>query len=328
MIDRRRFLLAAAVVPPTAVWGQTPKPGDEYVPVDSRSAPPTIRFSLNTSTLRGQKLTVPEQIEVVKDAGYDAIEPWMRDIDAFVQSGGRLRDLRSMLDDRGLRIAGGIGFAQWIVDDAAQRAAGLETARRDMATLAMLGGTNIAAPPIGKHTADDVSPPLEVIAERYRALCEVGAAEGVAPQLEVWGFSPTLHRLADVAYVVTAAAHPMASVLPDFYHLYKGGNDFASLGMIEASRMPCFHINDYPSDPPRELIGDADRVFPGDGVCPLVDVIAMLIGNGFAGAFSLELFNRDYWKRDAADVAAEGLRKSRAVVEAALNRVATKQDVR
>ena len=121
------------------------------------------------------------------------------------------------------------------------------------------------------------------------------------------------------AVEAAAAEHPKACVLPDFYHIYKGGNDFAGLGMIEASRMHCFHINDYPADPPLEKIGDEDRVFPGDGVCPLPQIIRELLDHGFAGTFSLELFNREYWERDALEVASEGLQKSRKVVQAAVS---------
>ena len=183
-------------------------------------------------------------------------------------------------------------------------------------------------PPIGAHRrvegGDPPGPPLEVIAERYRVLLELGAEVGVTPMLELWGFSPTLSQLGELAFVATAAGHPDACVLPDFYHIYKGGNEFAGLGMIEATRMPVFHINDYPADPPRQEISDRHRVFPGDGVCPLAEIIAMLIEHGFRGTFSLELFNPDYWERDAVDVAREGLEKSRAVVAAALQRSAAR----
>ncbi|MDG2222683.1 MAG: sugar phosphate isomerase/epimerase, partial [Rubripirellula sp.] len=34
----------------------------------------------------------------------------------------------------------------------------------------------------------------------------------------------------------------------------------------------------------------------------------------FRGTFSLELFNPQYWERDAAEVAVEGLQKCKAVV--------------
>ncbi len=173
-------------------------------------------------------------------------------------------------------------------------------------------------PPVGAHQKGTTPPPLDVIAERYRALLEVGDETGVTPQLELWGFSPAIHKLAELAYVATAAEHPQACVLPDFYHIYKGGNDFAGLAMIEASRMHCFHINDYPAEPSRDEISDKDRVFPGDGVCPLVPTIRQLIDHGFRGTFSLELFNPEYWKRDALDVAREGLEKSKRVVADAI----------
>ncbi|MEZ6108646.1 MAG: hypothetical protein R3B96_21830 [Pirellulaceae bacterium] len=50
-------------------------------------------------------------------AGYDGIEPWIREIEVYQQEGGSLADLRKRLDDHGLRVESAIGFPQWIVDD-------------------------------------------------------------------------------------------------------------------------------------------------------------------------------------------------------------------
>lgn len=310
MIDRRNFLWAAGVAAGASALAERPAPAGET----AREKLPT-RFALNMSTIRGQQLSFTEQIEVAAAAGYDGIEPWIRDVRQEVESGTRPAELKARIAEAGLTVDSAIGFASWIVDDDEARAAGLKEARRDMELVAAIGGRRIAAPPVGAHRS--AGPPLPVIAERYRALLQVGEEAGVVPMLELWGFSPTLSTLAELAYVATGSGHGDACVLPDFYHIYKGGNDFLSLGTIEASRMPVFHINDYPADPPLEKIGDKDRVFPGDGVCPLVDIIALLLEHGFRGTFSLELFNPEYWQRDAAEVAAEGLRKSRAVVAAA-----------
>lgn len=288
-----------------------PRPG-EAGGKGQRDGGKRVRFCLNTSTIRGQQLSVPEQVQLAAEAGYDAIEPWMRELHQYVDQGGSLKDLKGQIDDAGLVVESAIGFAKWIVDDEAERTAGLEEARRDMDLLANIGGLRIAAPPVG--TQSEPGPPLEVIAQRYRQLLDVGRSCGVVPQLELWGFSQTLSRLSELAYVATAAEHEDACVLPDFYHIYKGGSDFQGLGMIEATRMHVFHINDYPDQPPRESIADADRVFPGDGVCPLAPTIAMLWRGGFNGVFSLELFNPEYWKRDPAEVVAEGLKKCRAVI--------------
>ena len=275
-----------------------------------------IRFCFNTSTIRGQKLSITEQVDVAAKAGYDAIEPWIGDIEKYRDSGGSLSDLRKRIADSGLTVESAIGFAKWIVDDEIERAKGLEHARRDMDLIKSIDGKRIAAPPVG--ATREQGPALSAIAERYAALCDVGRDVGVAAELELWGFSKTLSRLGELAFVAAECGHPDACVLPDIYHIYKGGSEFAGLGMIEGSRMPCFHMNDYPADPPRDKIGDADRVYPGDGVAPLGEIIHLLHGNGFRGYFSLELFNRSYWELPADQVAKKGLEKMKASVRQAL----------
>ena len=312
MIPRRDLLIAATAMTAASI----PQKQAQAAARSSSDAP--VRFALNTSTVRGQKLSIEEQVDLTAKAGYDGIEPWIRDIQQYVDDGGSVADLKKKISDGGLTVDSAIGFANWIVDDPDARAKWLEQAKREMALVKAIGGGRVAAPPVGAHRGDTTPPPLPVIAERYRALLEVGEQVGVVPQLELWGFSPTLSKLSELAYVSAGAGHPDACVLPDFYHIYKGGNDFASLGMIEASRMHCFHMNDYPADPPIAEIADKHRVFPGDGVCPLPKIIRQLIDHGFAGTFSLELFNPEYWERDPAEVASEGLEKSRAVVQAAM----------
>ncbi|MFM7148504.1 MAG: sugar phosphate isomerase/epimerase family protein, partial [Gemmataceae bacterium] len=156
------------------------------------------------------------------------------------------------------------------------------------------------------------------VAERYAALCEVGATIGVIPQVEVWGFSKSLSRLGESAHVIIESGHPRACLLADVYHLHKGGSGFAGVKLLSGSAMQVFHMNDYPAQPTREKITDADRVYPGDGVAPLVPLLRDLRQSGFQGFLSLELFNRDYWKQDALVVARTGLAKMKAVTARSL----------
>ena len=112
--------------------------------------------------------------------------------------------------------------------------------------------------------------------------------------------------------VAIESGHPNACVLPDVYHLYKGGSDFNGLKLLGPSAIHAFHINDYPADPPRDTIVDAQRVYPGDGIAPLKEVFAALRAMNYAGYLSLELFNREYWKQDPNEVAKTGLAKMKA----------------
>lgn len=305
--SRRQWL--AGVAAAAAAGATTPRRSPAQAPREAGDtaggAGTRVKYCLNTSTVRGQKLTAPEQIDLAAKAGYDAVEPWMRDLTQYRDGGGSLRDLRKRIEDAGLTVESAIGFARWIVDDPQQRAAALEDAKRDMDLLAQIGGLRIAAPPVGATNEPGLD--LSAAAQRYAALLEVGRRTGVVPQLELWGFSQNLSRLGELMYVAVESGHQDACVLPDVYHIYKGGSDFAGLRLIEASRIHVFHMNDYPSLPPRAEIKDADRVYPGQGVAPLSGILATLFQGGFRGALSLELFNPDYWEQDALLVARTGL---------------------
>ena len=278
---------------------------------------PRIHFALNMSTIRGQKLSVPDQVELAAKAGYDGIEPWIGELRQYQEGGGSLEDLRKRIADRGLAVPSAIGFAEWIVNDEQKRAAGLENAKKDMELVRAIGGTRIAAPPAGATRPDGLVK-LEDAAERYRKLLEIGQSLGVAPELELWGPSATLNKLSEVLFVAAQAQHPQACLLLDVYHLYKGGSGYSGLKLVSGNALPCLHFNDYGAAPPRESIRDADRVYPGDGIAPLTQIIRDLSANGFSGYLSLELFNQSYWKEEAAAVARIGLAKMKAVVEKSL----------
>lgn len=271
----------------------------------------SFRYALNTSTIRGYELGILDQIDVAAQAGYHGLEPWLRDIEAYLQGGGTLADLRQRLNDRGLTAAGAIAFWKWADADAGVRAEGLELARREMETIAGLGGTCAAAPPFGNVASQS----LDALAEAYAALCEVGQKAGVTPLLELWGHAPRLSTLAEVLYVAAASRRPEAKVLLDVYHLYKGGNAFASLGLIHGGAIGLFHVNDYPDHPPRAEIADRHRVWPGAGIAPLDEIAATLVEIGYRGFLSVELFNPDYWLADALSTAETGLRSARQAFE-------------
>lgn len=310
-LSRRGFIAASAAT--LALSGATR--AQETKPAPTNSHP--FRYCLNTSTIRecdykGKKVDILAGIEVASKAGYSGIEPWINELDRYTKDGGSLPDLRKRIADAGLKVESAIGFAAFLHEDEEQRKKGLEEAKRCMGLVHAIGGERLAAPPVG--VTDKTGLDLLKLAERYHALCELGQAEGILPQLELWGFSKTLARLGEVAFVGIEAAHPWACFLLDVYHIYKGGSDFEGLEMFAGRRMYNFHVNDYPGEPPRATINDANRVYPGDGIAPLSKIFRTLHDNGYRGVVSLELFNRDYWKQDAFEVANTGLQKTKAAV--------------
>lgn len=311
--NRRGFLATAAATAALPVFGTETRQAKA-----AASSADSFRYCLNTSTIRGQKLGIVQEVETAAKAGYDGIEPWIGTLEAYVREGGSLPDLKKRIDDHGLTVESAIGFARWIVNDDTERAKGLDQARRDMELLKSIGGLRLAAPPSGATNGDRLDP--LVAADRYRALLEAGADIGVVPQLEVWGFSLNLSRLGESTMVAIESGHPDACLLPDVYHIRRGGSAFTGLEMLSADAIHVFHVNDYPEAEDRTKLTDADRVYPGDGVAPLDWILGTLHRNGCHCALSLELFNKDYWQQDALEVARTGLEKTRAAVARALEK--------
>ena len=314
-LSRRRFIAGAGAALSAAI---TTGPVTTAHGAGKTSLKTTLPFSycFNTSTIRGQKLSLDKEIEITAKAGYHAIEPWVNKIHDYAKSGGSLTELRRRIGDLGLTVESAISFSQWIVDDDAVRAKALEQNKRDMDVLARIGGKRIAAPPAGATRQAGLD--LMKAAERYRALLDLGDEMGVVPQVEVWGSSKNLHRLGQAMFVVIESGHPKACLLPDVYHTYKGGSDFNGFKLLSAKAIQVFHLNDYPADPPRETIGDRDRVFPGDGIAPLTQILQDLHSNNNRAVLSLELFNPTYWKQDPLEVARTGLAKMKTAVNKAL----------
>ena len=156
---------------------------------------------------------------------------------------------------------------------------------------------------------------LDAVAERYAALLAIGEEYGVTPMLEFWGMSKSLGRLSEALYIAAETGRRDACLLADVFHIYKGSGNFAALRLLGPDTLGLFHVNDYPADPPRAVITDAARVFPGDGIAPLGQIFADLARAGFTGMLSLELFNPTYWAMDAREAAMMGLEKLKAAVQ-------------
>ena len=272
----------------------------------------SAKFAMNASTLRGYKLSLAEQVKAVAEAGFAGFEPWMADIRA-AKAAGALGVVRRIARDGGVSFVNGIAFGQWVHPDPEKRAAGLEETKRDMALLAELGCPRIAASMFGVQKQDSPILKAEEIAERYAAVLDLGKEMGVKPLLEYWGHSVNLPRLEDALAVLKILGRPDAAVLADVYHTYRGGGSFEAFRSLSPDILPVLHMNDYPANPPRAKLVDADRVWPGDGVAPWPEIFAALDSAKASPWLSIELFNPSYWRTTPVETARTGIEKMAAL---------------
>jgi 2-keto-myo-inositol isomerase len=298
MINRRTLLKSLAL-------GASTLPLSSAIGLTSQKKDTQFLFSLNTSTIRGQKLSMPEIIELAARTGYDGFEPWMMEIQTYVEGGKTLASLKKLASDAGLKFFDCIGFPTWMAQDEAKSKAGFVQMEKEMGILAELDCPRVAAPAIGTEATLD----LLQAGEKYKRLLDLGRKTGVMPQLEFWGAYPSFHHLGQAMAVAAAADDKDAKILADVYHLFRGGSGFEGMKMLDGHAIDIFHMNDVPADIPRLEQQDKDRVFPGDGAAPIKELAEVLKSKGGQIILSLELFNPTYYAMDAKDVITTGLGK-------------------
>src|SRR5690606_38561697 len=306
MISRRKIIKAIGVSPALIL---APQFSEAKAPIAS-----SFSYCLNTSTIRGQNPGILKYIEIASEAGYDGIELWISDIKAFLEEGNSVSKLRKHLEDHHIKLENAIGFAPWMAEDEEKKKLGFAQMKEEMEILADLGSKRVAATGIGATAPVD----LFRAGQSYKELLDLGRTTGVMPQLEFWGAFAPFHHLGQTLMVAAVANDPDARLLPDVYHLFRGGSGFDGLKMLSGHLVEVFHLNDYPGDIPREQQEDKHRVYPGDGVAPMGQLLTDIGNMGGSKVLSLELFNPDYWKQDPLLVAQTGLKKMKEQVELAL----------
>lgn len=269
-------------------------------------------YCLNTSTIRSPGISVLEYVDIAADAGYDGIEPWAEEIDAWVEEGGTVEQIRERADSRGIRIVNLIAFFEWAVPETDRHARGLEEAIRCFEMAQVLECPYVATAPKGIH---DREVDLFSVARRFAELSDAVSEFSPKPLLEFWGIARTLGTVGEALLVAAESGVRDARLLTDIFHMYKGSGHQRGMDYLGPGRLGLVHVNDYPAVPARTDIEDEHRVYPGDGEAPWDEIVASLERQDYQGMLSLELFNPAYWAEGPVTTAQKGLKNLRNCVE-------------
>lgn len=259
---------------------------------------------LNASTIRPTPLE--QKIQVAADTGYDAIELWIDDLENHEKAGGSLEELGAHIKELGLFVPNIIGLWSCMPAEEDKWRDSLPATRERMRRAAAAGSHHVAAIP----SPDRSDFNIKRGAEQYRELLKIGREEyGIIVAFEFVGFLKGIHRLGQACAIALDANDPDACLIADTFHLFRGGSGFQSIQHLQGDFIADFHFNDVMAEPPREEQGDAHRVYPGDGVLPLTQLLGDLRDIGYTGPLSLELFRKEHYEMDPAVVARTGLEK-------------------
>lgn len=267
---------------------------------------------LDTATIRPAK-GLKEKVDIAAKAGYDAIEPWDRDLEEYEKSGGNLKEMAAYIKDKGLFVPSMIGLWGCIPESEQAFQKALPATRNRMRMASEIGCEFVQAIP--NKVGENYDRPFVV--DCYRRLLNIGIEDyDVKPALVFVEMFP-LRTMGQALQIAADADHPEARIIPDVFHMYISGGGFEGLNLLQGNAMAIFQFNDAPHNMARKDMKDGDRVFPGDGILPLSEILRDLKATGFRECISLELYNPEYYKRDHLEVAMTGLKKTLEVIDEA-----------
>jgi sugar phosphate isomerase/epimerase len=240
-------------------------------------------------------------------AGIRAVEPQLTKVREFAEKESPAV-ARRLLQDLGLRPASSSNQLG-LPEPGDARARSLEDLKWKVELAQALGCDRLVAPSAGagQYTEDD----YKRGADNLREAGEIARPFGVTLMLEFARTSRFVGSLPTALKMVRDANHSHVRVMIDTYHFWGGISKFEDLELLRDSELHHLHFEDVPADPPREIQGQPNRVFPGEGIAPLRRIIEVLKRKKYAGAASLEMFNPAIQSMDPYQVAM----RARAAIE-------------
>ncbi len=254
------------------------------------------RATLNLATLG--PATLESKLYAAAAAGFGAVGLRQADLDAPEERGKYELRLSQ------LPVAELEGLCGWMEPGRTARTVGLLGAESAFETAAEIGAELVIAWPSGE--------PVEMIdaATYFGDLCRTAEPFGIKVGLEFLGHSETVATLAEAWAIVEAAETAIGGLVIDTFHFIRGGSTIGMIEELPGEKIYLVQVSDVP-DLPRMELEDRHRLYPGTGAMELEPLLAAIRAKEYAGYYSLELHNEEYWKEDPVMVAGEGFRAMR-----------------
>lgn len=263
-----------------------------------------------------------ERCAAAQDAGITGLGLSGADLAHQLATGqaASFRDIRAVADDHGvvdLELELVLGFFLPDGDEsAAPFAEGNKTILRAAAEL--------APHHVKCGNVTGIEAPLDAVADGFAAFAERLARHGDAPlAYELTPLDPVVRTLDDAATVARAAAPGRGGICLDTWHLGKLAIAPADVEAVPAELITWFELSDGAAPRPGATAHDlfvettTARAFPGEGDLDVAGYARAAAAAGYAGPWSVEVFNTGWAARDLAETCAEVARTGRATLRAA-----------
>lgn len=231
--------------------------------------------------------------------GWTAVEVWLTKLETYLENHS-VAEARGLLEGEGLFPAAAASQGGLLLSRGAEREAHWDHFRRRLGILNELGvPTLIVAADFNRDLVPDDYPRA---AAALAGAAEAAAPAGVTLALEFQKSARFCASLDTTLALILQSGATGVGVCLDLFHYYTGPSKFEDLAYLTPANLAWLQLSDL-AGTPRELAGDGDRIFPGEGdfqIGPVLDQLGLI---GYEGYASLEVLNPQLWRIPADRVA-------------------------
>ncbi len=269
-------------------------------------------IALHTWTLDTTPLA--DALRIAREAGYNGVE--LRHIDFMRgQKAGMSEDaMVQLVRDANIKVAviGTESGALFATGDELSR---LQGSLRYVSEKAVALGCDVIMMAPGQNVAGGMA----LAKQNLKTCAEITAEYGIKLAVEFNSRHPVIRTLEDGMELVNAVNMKNCGILLDTYHLHCSGGNGTSFKDVPVDKIITFQFSDAPPGPPSDSRMPVDRLPPGKGAAPFVEIFKTLMALGYQGYMSYEAPNPAQWNRAPDVVAREGIELVRALLAKAEN---------
>ncbi len=265
------------------------------------------RIALHTWTLDTTPLA--DALRIAREAGYNGVELRHVDFMRGRKAGMSEEAMVALVRDANIRVAV-IGTESGVLFESGDELKRLLGSLRYVSEKAVALGCDVIMVSPGQNAPGGIA-----LAKKNLKICaEITAGYGLKLALEFNSRHPVINTLEAGMEVINAVSMKNCGLLLDTYHLHCSGGNGASFRNVPVEQIITFQFSDAPPGPPSATRQPVDRLPPGKGVAPFVDIFKTLMAMDYRGDMSYEAPNPEQWNRPPDVVAREGLEQVRALL--------------
>ncbi|BDG74458.1 bifunctional sugar phosphate isomerase/epimerase/4-hydroxyphenylpyruvate dioxygenase family protein [Roseomonas fluvialis] len=263
--------------------------------------PARLPKSIATVCLSG---ALHDKLEAAAAAGFQSVEIFENDLLTF---DGTPAEVRQACEDLDLGISIFQPFRDFEAMPEPQRGRNLDRAERKFDTMQALGTDLVLV--CSNTQPGAIDDPARAAADLH-AMAERAARRGLRVCYEALAWGRHVNRWRQAWEIVRAADHPALGLCLDSFHTLALGDDLAGLAAtVPPEKVFFLQLADAPRLAMDPLSWSRHhRLFPGQGELDVARFLRDLLGTGWRGTLSLEVFNDEFRAAPSRRIARDGLR--------------------